>query len=219
MIATFPLELLDLDRHSVNLDASSTFRGNLVVGAQSEAPLSELNNDIGVIVAGRLQNKVSSPTAGIRLDSSTTLPGTWTTYLDCAATGSDPVLAHNELSLNADGTANWSVDVLNVPALTAADAGGTWDAVNTETDYSVTWEYNSLVSSSYRLEIQFYHNGGLIDIVSGIAHTASQPYLHSVDSADGAASGGTVSVIVVLYDNSTGSAVSSIATRERIQAT
>lgn len=180
--------------------------------------LSELTPDAGIVVSGILQNAASSPTAAIRISSGDTMPATATRWLDLAATGSGAVLRHEELSLNADGTANWSDDVINQPALTQADAEAVWDSANTESDFSVTWSNNSLVTSSHSIEIQYYHNGTLIDVETGIAYNATRPHLHTVDNLDGAASGGTVSVIVVLYNTSLGTSLSSIATRERIQA-
>lgn len=78
--------------------------------------LSDITPDMGTLVAGRMDNAASSPTAGVRLDSGSAKPGTWARYLDLAATGTDPFLFHDALSLNADGSAEFGGTVrVDVP--------------------------------------------------------------------------------------------------------
>jgi hypothetical protein len=59
----------------------------------------------------QLQESAASPTRGINVKG--TRPAGWTRYLDLAATGSDPFLKHDKLSLNIDGTAEFS-GLLNI---------------------------------------------------------------------------------------------------------
>jgi hypothetical protein len=56
------------------------------------------------VASGLLTNAAVSPTAAVRLDSSTTMPLSAVRFLDLGATGSAPFLKHDNLALNADGS-------------------------------------------------------------------------------------------------------------------
>lgn len=59
--------------------------------------------DLGVILAGLMNNAPSNPTAGIRISSAYQKPATWLSYLDLAATGTEPFLKHPLFELLANG--------------------------------------------------------------------------------------------------------------------
>lgn len=86
--------------------------GIIVASMIFSVTLSAIVADIGIIVAGRMDNAAASPTAGIRLSAGYSKPGTWTRYLDLAASGANPFLKHELLSLNADGTASFSGSII-----------------------------------------------------------------------------------------------------------
>ena len=96
----------DLAANSVTTNAINA--GAVTAAKISVTTLAAIVADIGIITAGRLDNASSSPTAGIRLTSSYSKPGTWTRYVDFAATSSSPVFKHEAMSLNADGSADFS---------------------------------------------------------------------------------------------------------------
>lgn len=106
--------------------------------------LSAIIGRLGTIIAGLIQNAETSPTAGIRVDSGTTLPATLERYIDLAATGSEPFLNHPLFKLRADGTFSLGGSFDNlVPnpgfELSATDivgwqhlsGGGTWSMTTT----------------------------------------------------------------------------------------
>jgi hypothetical protein len=76
--------------------------------------LSAITAILGVVTSGLLQNAASSPTAAIRLDAATALPGTATTYLDLAAAPGAPVLKTPLLQIN-NTTGPVSLDALKFP--------------------------------------------------------------------------------------------------------
>ncbi len=99
--------------------ANEIAAGAVTASKITVATLSAITAALGTIVSGLLQNAASSPTAAIRLDAASTLPGTATVYLDLAATGSNPVLHHSRMDLNRDGSALFSGKV----KLIRSDAG------------------------------------------------------------------------------------------------
>lgn len=159
-------------------------------------PLSEANDDLGTMVAGLIQNDPSTPTAGIRVDSASALPGGWSTYLDLAATGSGAVLAHGELSLNADGTADWSTAVLNPPRLTAASVDGNW--TGTGTNFTATWSTDDLVGGE-TVDIFWYRAGSNVGSETGVDATLGT-FSEAAEIAGGS-SGDLVSGAVALYSS------------------
>lgn len=89
------------------LDLAATGTSNILkvgsavsIDAQGSAIFS------GTLQAGRIRNVLN--TVGIRIDSGAALPGSWTTYLDLAATGTTNLLHHPGLDLTADGRAIFS---------------------------------------------------------------------------------------------------------------
>lgn len=91
------------------ITADEIATGTLTADLLDVSELSAITADVGTLNAGIIQNNVTpAPTAGIRLDSSSSIGAGWNTYLDLAATGSDPVLYHTTFTLSADGTAVFS---------------------------------------------------------------------------------------------------------------
>lgn len=88
--------------------AVAILAGAVTASKISVATLSAITADLGTVVTGLINNASSSPTAGIRLDSGSSKPGTWTSYIDLAATGTNPFLQHSALTLLANGTATFS---------------------------------------------------------------------------------------------------------------
>jgi len=80
--------------------------------------LSAISANIGTVNAGLINNQATDPTRGIRLNSGVGKPGTWTGYLDLAASGADPVLKLPGLEITAAGAATYSGDL--------SAAGGTF---------------------------------------------------------------------------------------------
>jgi hypothetical protein len=77
--------------------------GAVTAGKISVAFLSAISAFLGTVYTGLIQNTATNPTAAIRLDSGTTLPGTATSYIDMPATGSNPFIKTPSLQINADG--------------------------------------------------------------------------------------------------------------------
>lgn len=91
--------------------------GSITAGKIAVVDLSAISANLGTITTGIIRNP--SNTAGIRIDSGLTLPSTWTTYLDLAATNSNNILqATSALAITADGRAVFSGTV-NAGALYA----------------------------------------------------------------------------------------------------
>lgn len=187
-------------------------------------PLSQAQDDLGTMVAGLIQNDPTTPTAGIRVDAASTRPAGWTTYLDLAASGSGAVLAHNELSLNADGTANWSTAVLNPPTLTDASlTRGHWttdgDGLGTDgTEYRVSWDTRDLIGGE-TVTIVFYRAGSSVDSVTSIdASLGTYPTAPDDYFVAGGSSTDLVGAQVTLY-TSGGTKLDTINTRDLIQST
>lgn len=82
----------------MDLDGTAEFN-NVVVRGELDGAFGTF----GTIHAGRLNNLPTDPTAGIRLDSAIAKPGTWTHYVDLAATGAAPFIQHPNFTLRADG--------------------------------------------------------------------------------------------------------------------
>jgi hypothetical protein len=80
--------------------------GSVTATKVNIATLSEITQDAGIILNGVLRNPGN--TQGIRLDSVSTLPGSWTSFLDLAAVGTAPFLKGGELELRANGDAFFS---------------------------------------------------------------------------------------------------------------
>ena len=99
------------------VDTFADVGGTLPVGRVVAATVSALAADLGLITAGKLQNAAS--TAGVSLGGA--IPGTWTRYVDFAATGGAPFLKHEALSLNSDGSATFS-GVVTAGSFTAPTA-------------------------------------------------------------------------------------------------
>ena len=70
---------------------SHIIAGSIVANDITVATLSAISASMGTIFAGTLNNLETTPTMGIRLDSSSTKPASWTSYIDFAASGSDPI--------------------------------------------------------------------------------------------------------------------------------
>lgn len=77
-------------------------------GRISTTTLSAIVADLGTVTAGLMQNLSDSPTAAIRLNSGYTLPGSATTYIDLAATGTGAVFNHPLIQLRADGSGGFA---------------------------------------------------------------------------------------------------------------
>lgn len=114
-------------------------------------------NPVEGLECGLLINSETNPTAGISLSASDVLPNSVTSGLRLGATGSEAVLFHDELFLNADGSANWSIAVLNPAEIAALDLfvfdNGTSDT------YTVSWTHNSLVTALDDVAVTVYRNG------------------------------------------------------------
>jgi len=90
------------------VDTTELNDGAVTGGKTDIAEVSDITSDAGTLVAGLLNNAASNPTRGIRLDSGSAKPGTWTSYIDLAASSSNPIFYHTKMSLNADGTSSFS---------------------------------------------------------------------------------------------------------------
>lgn len=66
--------------------------------------LAAISAVLGTVYTGLINNLETNPTRGIRLDSGNAKPGTWTDYIDLAATGTDPVISIAGFTALADGT-------------------------------------------------------------------------------------------------------------------
>jgi hypothetical protein len=118
--------------------------------------LSAIVGVLGTVVSGMLQNAASTPTAVIRLDAGTAMPGTATRYLDLGATGSDPFLKIGGVELRVDGSHVWPADVKNPPRITGT-AGGTFDGGGVE--YTASWTATGLPGSGYTVDVEFFADG------------------------------------------------------------
>lgn len=134
----------------------------LIVASQiSTINLAAISATLGIIVAGRIDNLAAAPTAGIRISSGYSKPGTWTRYLDLAAAGANPFLKHETLSLNADGTAtftgNVEIDLANAHFYLIDP-----NVAHGVTDFAPTTVYGSISESQINqggLIIQGFHEG------------------------------------------------------------
>lgn len=82
--------------------------GNIIVPYLAVTELSAIVADLGTVIAGLINNAASNPTAGIRIDSAASKPGTWTRYLDLGGSGTDPFLKHESFEILYDGTARFN---------------------------------------------------------------------------------------------------------------
>lgn len=195
--------------------AGNIASGTITATELNVSTLSAISATLGTVTAGLINNAGTSPTAGIRLDSGSTKPGTWTNYLDLAATGANAFLASAAgMTLYADGTADWPGAIINSPALTMVAA--TFHDDGTDVDYAVDWDYNSLANTTdHRIEIEMYENGVKQATTSAIAINATRPYTVT-DTGGGDGVSDNHHVVVTLYEVATGDVVSQIKSREDI---
>lgn len=123
---------------AVDLAVDSVTTNAIVAGAVTAAKitvsqLSAISADVGILTAGKIQN--AGNTSGINLGGAGGIPGTWisginfeaaagsgsmTRYINFTATGSNPFVKHELISLNADGSASFGGRlVLNNAAVVA----------------------------------------------------------------------------------------------------
>lgn len=107
------------DGFTVDGDGNADFAGD--IGA--------ISGTFDVVIGGRWDSASTNPLRGIRLDSSVTKPGTWTDYIDFAATGSSPMIVLGGLVVLANGSAEFSGSLdaaTGTFAGTLSAAGGTF---------------------------------------------------------------------------------------------
>lgn len=126
-------------------DGGDITAGSVTADKMDVAELSAIVGVLGTVYAGLINNLQTNPTAGIRLDSSTTKPGTWLRYIDLAGAGTDPFINHDQLVVRHNGTATFSGDL--------DAAGGTFGTItagvlaNGNTELDLTNQYLGFGSS------------------------------------------------------------------------
>lgn len=171
--------------------------------------LSAIVANLGTVVSGLINNS-TSPTRGIRLGSTDVKPGTWTHYLDLAASGSAPFLKHGDLELRADGTYSWPSAVENPPQVLSAQLSVADNGSNDT--YTVTWNRNATVSDTdHYVRIYYYREGVLEGTVNG--QTPSDDGDTWTDTGGGDGVSDSHHAVVDLYNQSGGAVISSVTTR------
>jgi hypothetical protein len=136
---------------TVPSNVSETNAYGLIVASQiSTVYLSAITANVGQITAGQING--TGRTCGLQLSGDFAIPGTWQSailmyggnpapttlknyvasgtgmYMDFTATGTNPILSHNSLTLNADGSATFGGQI-NIITATLSQGGKTWSEV------------------------------------------------------------------------------------------
>jgi hypothetical protein len=144
-------------RTYTSIDGGDLVTGTVTANKLNVTELSAIVAALGTVVSGLMKNAASSPTAAIRLDSGSTLPGTATSYLDLAATGSAIFLKVGGVELRVDGSHTWPTTVLNPPRLGSCSmvpsvTGGTAE------EYEASWSAENLPSpaTGWTVEVRYF---------------------------------------------------------------